>query len=647
MRPVRHHLDPAATARRRDRHHQPAAETPRPHPGRHHQPGRHTRMARPTPHPRPAQPARHRQTAAHPPGTRHLAPPRATGYLRDLLISCSALPPADKQLRDYQAWLDRRLTSLASHPHLRILRQFGTWHQLPAMRARAAAGPLRATASQYARTRFTQAETFLTWAAGHGLHPAALTQADIDTYYATHLAHQRQAARAFLTWAASHGHIPHHLDIPRQAPSTGHAITQQRRLELLRRFATSTTIPIRPRTAACLLLLYAQPLSRILTLTTTDLTSDENGHSWCTSATAQPRPATVRHTAAPARRHPPRPHPRQPHQQLAVPRPQRRPARHLPGHAHPAPQPRPALRTARISALRQLVLQVPAPVIADALGFHHTTTTRQHINAGGPWPLRQATATPARNPLPAMPSQHLAPSWNRASRCPSVTAMTTRPFEIICEIEPPTRPDLTHARHQIGVLSAITGTFLIPDNHIGRATVSSIAVAHEVPGHGRAQIACINSRDRNLLGFRRDLLTAAAYGVGAVPVRRPRQARLGRADQRTDRPLHDRRSPHQHRSQTPPSPECPPLADRRRRRRCAPCPGGSKPRTSSSPQVSYSAEAQLRWRGANPVDVPVYALASWSSPARPWPGAWPPPSPTSQIPGWAHQQSRSRQDGRR
>jgi len=41
--------------------------------------------------------------------------------------------------------------------------------------------------------------------------------------------------------------------------------------------------------------------------------------------------------------------------------------------------------TARISALRQLVLQVPAPVIADALGFHHTTATRQHVKAGGPW----------------------------------------------------------------------------------------------------------------------------------------------------------------------------------------------------------------------------------------------------------------------
>jgi hypothetical protein len=312
--------------------------------------------------------------------------PRATGYLRDLLISCSALPPADKQLRDYQAWLDRRLTSLASHPHLRILRQFGTWHQLPAMRARAAAGPLRATASQYARTRFTQAETFLTWAAGHGLHPAALTQADIDTYYATHLAHQRQAVRAFLTWAASHGHIPHHLDIPRQAPSTGHAITQQRRLELLRRFATSTTIPIRPRTAACLLLLYAQPLSRILTLTTTDLTSDENSHSWLNRGdTPSPLPPpfdTLLHQLAATRHdHTPANHTSNwlfPGRNAGQPATYRAMLTQLRNHGLP-------LRTARISALRQLVLQAPAPVIADALGFHHTTTTRQHINAGGPW----------------------------------------------------------------------------------------------------------------------------------------------------------------------------------------------------------------------------------------------------------------------
>jgi len=70
-----------------------------------------------------------------------------------------------------------------------------------------------------------------------------------------------------------------------------------------------------------------------------------------------------------------------------------------------------------------------------------------------------------------------------------------------------------HVRHQIATLSKVADAFLIPDNHIGRATVSSVAVAHEVEAMGGRSIACLNSRDRNLLGFRRDLLTAAAYGV--------------------------------------------------------------------------------------------------------------------------------------
>src|SRR3954452_12667283 len=96
---------------------------------------------------------------------------------------------------------------------------------------------------------------------------------------------------------------------------------------------------------------------------------------------------------------------------------------------------------------------------------------------------------------------------------PRVAAVTSGAFEVICEVEPATRADLMHVRHQIGVLSRVSSRFLIPDNHIGRATVSSIAVAHEVALMGGQAIACLNARDRNILGFRRDLLTAAAYGV--------------------------------------------------------------------------------------------------------------------------------------
>jgi 5,10-methylenetetrahydrofolate reductase len=68
-------------------------------------------------------------------------------------------------------------------------------------------------------------------------------------------------------------------------------------------------------------------------------------------------------------------------------------------------------------------------------------------------------------------------------------------------------------REQIDILKPVCDAFLIPDNHLGRATVSSVSVAHEVAYMGGRPIACLNARDRNLLGFRRDLLTAAAYGV--------------------------------------------------------------------------------------------------------------------------------------
>jgi len=182
--------------------------------------------------------------------------------------------------------------------------------------------------------------------------------------------------------------------------------------------------------------------------------------------------------------------------------------------------------------------------------------------------------------------------------------MSQRPFEVICEIEPPTRPDLKHARHQIGVLSPVADAFLIPDNHIGRATVSSIAVAHEVQAMGGRSIACLNSRDRNLLGFRRDLLTAAAYGVGQfLFVYGDKPTSGGRTSDLTVRSMIEEA------------------------RGCAVNPAFAGmpawrigvaaalrplPRWKQSAdfvftQVSYSVEALLRWRDANPVDVPVYA----------------------------------------
>jgi 5,10-methylenetetrahydrofolate reductase len=176
-------------------------------------------------------------------------------------------------------------------------------------------------------------------------------------------------------------------------------------------------------------------------------------------------------------------------------------------------------------------------------------------------------------------------------------------FEVVCEIEPATNPDLRRVRHQIGVLSAVSSVFLIPDNHIGRATVSSIAVAHEVIQMGGRAIACLNARDRNTLGFRRDLLTAAAYGVGEmlfVYGDRPESGR--RSDDLTVRAMiaEARRFGEHHR-----------LGEGGLRlgvaSRLSPLPSWKREADFVCAQVGFSLEALLEWRAAIDFDGPVYA----------------------------------------
>jgi 5,10-methylenetetrahydrofolate reductase len=173
-------------------------------------------------------------------------------------------------------------------------------------------------------------------------------------------------------------------------------------------------------------------------------------------------------------------------------------------------------------------------------------------------------------------------------------------FELVCEVEPPTRPDLKKVRHQIGVLSPIADAFLIPDNHIGRATVSSVAVANEVQAMGARGIACLNSRDRNLLGFRRDLLTAAAYGVEQFLFVHGDEPTAGaRTSQLTVRTMIEEAR----------ATSFPGIAPFKvgAATRLRPVPAWKAEADFLYVQVSYDLEELLRWRESVALDIPVYA----------------------------------------
>jgi methylenetetrahydrofolate reductase (NADPH) len=180
--------------------------------------------------------------------------------------------------------------------------------------------------------------------------------------------------------------------------------------------------------------------------------------------------------------------------------------------------------------------------------------------------------------------------------------MPMQKFEIICEVEPATRPDVMHVRHQIGVLSEVAAAFLIPDNHIGRATVSSIAVAHEVRLMGGRSIACINARDRNVLGFQRDLLTAAAYGVNEfLFVYGDRPETGARSDDLTVKSMISEARGFAKRTEMIDSLRLGAATGLR------PIPAWKQEADFLLAQVTYSIDDLLRWRSSIEFDGPIYA----------------------------------------
>ena len=313
---------------------------------------------------------------------------RTAAYLRDLLMTCGVLPTIDKQLAHYETLLHRRLADLADagSPHLRLLRQFAVWYQLPRLRAKAQARPLTPSHRQFASDQLTQAHGLLGWLAARGHTLAQATQADLDAWHATHNDHQRRCLRAFLRWAMRAGRLPR-LTLPPLPVRRAAPITQHRRLELLGQLLTDQDRPLRSRVAACLMVLFAQPATRVVRLTIDDVTRAADGQvliRFGEPATPVPEPFATLLLQANAQRD---------NLDTAT-NPGARwlfPGRRAgqPLHAsHLSQLVRdlgiPAL-AGRTAALRQLVLQAPAPVVAQALGYHHNTATRVATEAGTPW----------------------------------------------------------------------------------------------------------------------------------------------------------------------------------------------------------------------------------------------------------------------
>lgn len=322
--------------------------------------------------------------------------PKMALYLRDLLITCGVLTPIDRHTAAFEDWLTEHLPRYPEQAQ-QLLQAFATWHQLRRIRQAADAGTLAPGTIRTAKQQITVAGQLLTHLHDSGITAQDLRQADIDAWLAGGPS-TRYTARTFIRWAGATRRLPP-VRFPHRKTGASDTLDQEQRLRLLNSCFQQLTAPVGHRVAAVLLLLYAQPVTRISQLRTADVSDSGTDMTIAFGADAVPVPPPIAQLL---------------HQHLRE-RPNMQTAANatspwlFPGLR--AGQPLTAdrmnhqlrnlgipLREARNSALRQLVQDMPPAVAARTLGYsqtiaqHHSeqaavffnsyTTARNHTSNG-------------------------------------------------------------------------------------------------------------------------------------------------------------------------------------------------------------------------------------------------------------------------
>jgi hypothetical protein len=301
---------------------------------------------------------------------------QATAYLRSWLVAHHALKPREELLARFERWAQQALDAIGEHPDRTHLAAYARWKLSPDFARKLRRGQARASTHKavYAKLRVAVAFT-------RSLHEAGLTleqarQSHVDAWLVDHTS-RAVPIRAFLDWA-HHAAITPRLHVPRTPPRTTHPpIDHATRIELARSLLSDDDIELAIRIAGTLLLLYGQLITRVARLRTGDVITDATQVRLRLGA--EPIQVTGPLTELLRRQRARTPGPwlfpgAKPGTHLGPERIRRR-LRDL--GIHP--------ETARPGALLALAASVPAPILAELLGFHDDTANRWRRSAGGDW----------------------------------------------------------------------------------------------------------------------------------------------------------------------------------------------------------------------------------------------------------------------
>lgn len=332
-------------------------------------------------------------------------PGRHISHLRSILEHHGLLPPRDEHLARFELWLTAKLDAIDSPAVRGPVEQFATWHHLRRLRSESKPGQGTDGPKRSAKQEITETIKFLTWLEqAYNRTAYTCTQQDVDNYLASGPT-TRHLIRTFFVWAKS-SRINRSVNIGFRQAKTTPTITQDQRLAWLKELLTGDSESLPYRAAGILLLLYAQPLTKIAALQTTAVVrvDGETRIGLGTEPTPVPEPfvSQLNHHLY-----------NRPNQRttggLVVTSwlfPSNRPGRHLDPQSIMM-----RLRWLGINllgsrnrALQELVSQMPPPVVAQMLGYSDQVTQKHADDAGNTW-MQYASATD-RKPASTKPTGH-------------------------------------------------------------------------------------------------------------------------------------------------------------------------------------------------------------------------------------------------
>jgi len=308
---------------------------------------------------------------------------QAADYLRQVLVANGVLHERNEPLARTERWVRQVVKNIGRREDRRMVNAYATWVVLRRLRRRADAGEVIRT--RHAKNCTNAAIRLLGWLDARGCRLADLGQGDLDEWLGAKYPSSYDV-RDFLNWAARRKFAPT-LQVPLLARNQGTVLDDDARWAVVERLLRDDNLDLTDRAAGCLLLLFGQPLSRIVAITVDQIVSRETEIHLRLGRDEIPLPEPlcelVTRLAATGRRY------------VGIGSPPSTPWLFpglLPGQPLTAARLGDRLarfgidaRAARRSALIHLAAHLPAPVLAEMLNIAPGTAVQWVKASGGDW----------------------------------------------------------------------------------------------------------------------------------------------------------------------------------------------------------------------------------------------------------------------